>query len=428
MKQIYTFSLILIFCLLGCIPKPTEEITEAGGPLWPPATTELKEIEGLEIERLMIDSLVGLPAYQNGDDISVGNLELESLSIELSEVDGSTFEKQITLKPLTYSMVEVTGKANTRYETRRPYRIGNLLFKEVILTRDGKEVKRLQNVKVSGWEANVWGMQSADNDEEEIQYLKLQIKDLEEQLERLLALIKEILDQEPDHAARLLTPVLEGYRADLQKIRNRYTYNQPSLETIEVDMAELNSIEFTFDEMEEELEDPENFPDPIENAVFFGTGDFEVIRPVHSQILDRDIETVVQRIEDLAKKHSDRKIVVQLSVTGYADDQQVDQPGTIQSLCDSVGQVNCPPDEGAQIFLNQVLSEQRAKNVARYIRETISGQMQVTESLTVKFEENYLGRGKTQYPAHLNRPCPGDCKERRVTVVSIIVYSEDSYR
>lgn len=387
----------------------------------PPPPINLTGVDDIDIEFLMADTLVGLRMLEG--DIGSAEITIDSVSIEVQDYEHTRFDDKLTFSNLTTDRLVIEETVG-EIQDKAPYAVSKLHFKEVILMHNGKEIGRVNDVDVNKFKVDKWLVKSDFNPRnvhEEGLYLKL--SDIEDRLNKLIILVRKTTEREPDHAARTLPPELEEIRTRIIEIKDFHARNITGISTIRVHMEELDEIVLTFDEMEEEVLDPENIPNTIENTVFFDPGEYEVKQNVDLSQIDIDINKIITRAEMLYKERPDRKVKIKLSVSGYADDLDIKTGDLENSLCDSTSLVPCPPSINKQEVLNKILSDQRAKNVFRYLKVQLIRQLNA-KRIEYEFNEDFVGRGQTENPKSLTRPCTGDCSERRVTVISSIVFSE----
>lgn len=176
--------------------------------------------------------------------------------------------------------------------------------------------------------------------------------------------------------------------------------------------------------MEEGLENENNNPISIANAILFTRGEYKIntqtrIEKLDIYILENIVPGLEEKLADLPKY---KKLKLVLAITGYADDLDILASGKLErELCNLSSVSPCPPQINQQAVLNQILSEQRARNVYQYIEKSIL--KKYGESISIQADP--LGKGRT-YPSDIpTGTCQGDCERRRITTVSGINYRID---
>lgn len=407
----------------ACVVKPTNTPTDEPGKSSRTADfLSADQIQNLAIARLETDTLEGI-RVPDVQDPFISDLSVDSIIIDL---DQNNYERDQTSQSLKLGEIQVnrlvSQPSNGRPTSKSPVRIESLMLRTVILKKDGKEVKRLYNHRQTNFHANWFIEKTADTWAEKEQQYKLQIERLEQEIGKLRVLINTVLEQYPDHAARMMDPDLSHIEDVVAEIREWHSKYLPDLETIQSDINRLASMELTVFDMTEALQDPAQTQATLETKVLFRTGEYLIARFEPIRILDSLTRQITAMIEPEIKNYPDRTIKVNLAVTGYADNQAI--YGELASNL-YIGQtlpkgvIRGSDSKAEQDFLNLRLSQERAKAVSRYIESALRKRLP-KEKIVLACDP--LGRGRN--PDVLNVRCASaDCPEQRVVVISDVSYS-----
>jgi outer membrane protein OmpA-like peptidoglycan-associated protein len=207
----------------------------------------------------------------------------------------------------------------------------------------------------------------------------------------------------------------------VKAIKEHYIAREQTIitESIRVDLAELDKIEYTVEAQEVEVRNPTNAPFVIENELLFESGKYDVLTSVAK--LDAIIADIQEKIANCRLNYPSMAVKVALAVTGYADEQDVKNDLKYKLYIKYPLEKPTAITEETQESLNKLLSQARADNVFNYIKEKVVPSSQFTS--TTFLQTGAVGKG-WQYPVKLNPPCQDDCQQRRVVYISHIVFPE----
>lgn len=207
--------------------------------------------------------------------------------------------------------------------------------------------------------------------------------------------IKEIAEEDPDSIDQQIIVQLDGLLADYD------AEQEINAEQLVRDIEQLKQIEYNA---------KKNLGKTFESDVSFGAGEYELSDKGKEAIREyyQDVLTAKQQFRALFPNDS---LKVTVKVIGYAD-----QVGILSStkLYKQLieGAENLPGDaDERKIFLNQRLSELRAKAIADYVKELILQDCSAEEQLVV--EQIIEGAGE-KLPPNIESPYPYQDPRRRI--------------
>lgn len=425
---ILTFLWIGFLTLSGCAWLKERQKTKMKR-LEPSLRKEIMEAQSMQIDMLEVGALLGLEPY--GDSIHVNTVYIDSIVIDLDTLLRKNVEidnrKRLRFKNI--KMPEVQYRySDEPLQKGLPYPVYELKFREIILRHKGEELRRFKYP--AGYAPLNFTVEKSNKrkvmfEESERDSLILKIGDLELRIEQLRQKIKIILLIQPDHAAQALPVELDEIERDFNKIKDWYRDNRiPKSDVLRKHRRLVYSWEETIEDMEKEVDNPKEAT-IIEGSVLFKPGEFTIYDPQQKRPLSETILALENKRRLLQEDRPARNIKAYIRVTGYADDQEIsdDLQKKLEKGAEKSPISKRQKGENKQDYLNRLLSQKRAQSICEYLLAHIRRDK---NGPSLIIEPEWIGKGRTEYPAHIPaNSCPGNCQGRRVVVISDVQFSED---
>ncbi len=148
----------------------------------------------------------------------------------------------------------------------------------------------------------------------------------------------------------------------------------------------------------------------LESDVSFDRGSYD-LADRGKQALETAFEKVMAEKEAYVVSNPDKTVILKVKVVGYTDLLNFNAKSPlVAELSKDVSDIP-PRDPERRKFLNQRLSELRAKTITQYIRESILKEELENPSLDIQIET--VGRGE-KIPANTHPPYPTSDPRRRI--------------
>lgn len=363
-----------------------------------------------------IGELVGLNPHSN--DISADSLNFDSLEIDLSKIDPKYFRVEngvLIIDGLTLPRLEYS-QSNEPAFPEKPYPIKALRFRQVIIRDKDQELRRFTGYETFNFHPEMYSLRTETDIEKEKNTLNMSIADLQRRIDRLMNIIAEILQREPDDVLQDIPQKLLEIREDFLVIKNYYENlrTPPEIGQMRSDNTNLFYMGNTIQEIENKTEDKSRTLD-LSADVLFKPEHYTIDNP--DQV--RELQEVLQIIQTEAERerglYHDQKIVIRIRVTGYADDIDISKKNRHLFYCKGM---RIPPESSPayQDSLNVCLSKRRAYAVDTYLRQQLRNLGDQFQIITATD-----GEGRNTNPPGVDF-CPGECAKRRKVRVSHIEF------
>lgn len=149
----------------------------------------------------------------------------------------------------------------------------------------------------------------------------------------------------------------------------------------------------------------------LESDVSFNKGEYELSEEGKG-ILQKLVERLTDEADAYIEEHPNKTLVTKIKVVGYTDQLDFARGTELVRELKAGMEKEFPPHKTDQRqFLNQRLSEFRAKTIVKYIEEFIS--MPEKKAADFQIETEAVGRGE-KMPANLPSPYPTSDFRRRI--------------
>jgi len=160
--------------------------------------------------------------------------------------------------------------------------------------------------------------------------------------------------------------------------------------------------------------------DKLESDVSFDIGSYELSERGISAIEDNFLRKIISDKEGYKDQYPDSVITVRIKVVGYTDQVGFKNRKLIAELTRGA-EDEVPGDKlGRRQFLNQRLSELRAKAISQYLRQRILSSERGGSQVNV--EEDVVGKGETMPPGIIPSNYTNDPQRRVCKIYSTISY------
>lgn len=207
-----------------------------------------------------------------------------------------------------------------------------------------------------------------------------------------------------------------------EQMENIYAYylnkknHDPDITVAKIE--ELVNINLVLNNIVSSLTNPLLEPRSFPMKLFFNPGEYKIKSRKEIDDMESYLIEIIKNIDLLETKGS---VTIIVAITGYTDD--IDVMSDLENELLSNYNFNvCPiiEIETKQECLNRLLSEQRAKHVFEYLKKRIEKHYKI-KNLNFNFDiSQCIGNGVI-YPKEYKGNCSGDCKDRRVVYISIML-------
>jgi hypothetical protein len=410
------FYMSFVILVGSCFPSKNSKNTQPND--------EIKQLkkqynfawDSIEIQKLNIKLLEGLPGFYL-DERNVSVIPVDSLSLEIDTSKITPINGRLRITTIDVDTISV-GIGCGKLTNISPHRIGMVTIRKLTLTKGGEVIAQIdKSMNVVNFHVYSYDLQ-CERLAPTIDSIEFRIVNLEKRIRTLLMVIEQLVAEMPDHAAKKLPPTLQEFLGSIAGIKGFYFKQDEMLinDQTEADLNQLNNIKFSLEVQEKEVNNPDNNPQFIENEVLFRTGKFEIIPS--APVLDGVVADIKAKILDIETKYSDMPVKMILVVTGYADEQKIEED--LELVLKNKFPKENIPNLNKQEILNKLLSQARADNVYAYIINRLPSKTKLGKP--IEFERNdAIGKGWI-YPPNSPNSCPNDCQARRVVYTSHIVY------
>jgi len=421
-KQVNLVLIFVIFCCsiilvtTSCNLFKKLKKTDNSGKVSMKVVEGITKTSDFDIAMLKVGVLDGLK--ESGRDTTILDFLLfDTLDVNIDTISPKliniTSANQFTIDGWYEEQLIVNSSYGKRFNAA-PYRIQSLKFKIVNIIKDGKVIKSYKNKTFTKFKIEQYSFKKPDLVKEERDSLLGKINDLESRIKNLRSQIEVILDKQSDHAVQQLPEVLDSIELEFKGIKERYIKKLPQVELLRRDRSKVFSLEKTLKDMEVIVANPEETI-KLKSQVLFKSGEYRLTRNNQNSILDEVVTQIEAGIKKLEQKRKNRKINIAIVITGYADDQEINNKTLISDLLGG-SYVSNWKDVAVQNRLNKILSDRRASAVNDYIQKQIKAHFALNK---LHFIPKIVGKGREKYPDHIpDGSCSGDCLERRVVIIS----------